>query len=550
MGQSSLIKVSDLTIRLNVDVGRQNVVEGVSLDLFSGETLCLVGESGSGKSLTSRAILGLLPEYAVSSVTGRILFEGRNLLDASEIELQRVRGRSISMIFQEPMTALNPVKRIGEQIGELFRIHTNLTAAERNERVLELLKEVNIPDPAAAAHAYPHELSGGQRQRAMIAMALSLSPKVILADEPTTALDVTTQAQILKLLRELRAKHGSTVLFVTHDFGVVAEVADRVAVMRNGRIVETGAVHDILTNPQDDYTKALLAAIPTGHRFSRASPSEGSLVRVEGLTKTFSRSRGILRLSSRSIVKAVNDVSLEIPRGRTVGIVGESGSGKSTLARLIMRLVPPNAGHVYFEGVDLLQVSSRKLRSLRKSFQVVFQDPYASLNPRKRVEDIVAQGPRLHGVSAREARARARRLLELVELPPGVGRRFPHEFSGGQRQRIAIARALALEPKLLIADEAVSALDVSVQAQILDMLRRIQKELGVSVIFVTHDLRVAAQICDEIVVMHQGTIVERGEVQSVLKSPKHSYTRLLLDSLPGRELFPLFESGASYRATS
>jgi len=536
--QTPILDISNLSLRLKGAADRSYAVKKVELRLYAGETLCLVGESGSGKSLTSRAILGLLPEKAVAVESGSILFEGRDLLAMDAAALRGIRGKAISMIFQEPMTALNPVKRIGDQISEVFRVHTNLRGAARQNRVVALLEEVNLPDPAAIMRAYPHQLSGGQRQRAMIAMALALSPKVVLADEPTTALDVTTQAQILKLLRNLRCKYGSAVLFVTHDFGVVAEVADRVAVMRQGRIVEVGTVQDILQRPRHPYTKALIAAIPRRLRTDTAELSTRALLTVRNLSKTFG-ARTFSWRGHRRTVKAVNDVALDIRQGRTLGVVGESGSGKSTLARLIVRLESPDTGQIHLDGMDILKASARMLKPLRKNFQMVFQDPYGSLNPRKRVGAILTDGPRLHGVPYGEAFDRACRLLEMVELGAQAAQRYPHEFSGGQRQRICIARALALQPRLLIADEAVSALDVSVQRQILDLLANLQTALGLTMIFVTHDLRVAAQICDEVVVMHQGVVVEHGPVSEIFGNPKQPYTKQLLASIPGQAQFPL-----------
>ncbi|MEM5315998.1 ABC transporter ATP-binding protein [Paraburkholderia sp. JHI869] len=538
---TALLDVRNLTVALPAGADRPHALNNVSFSLDAGELLCMVGESGSGKSMTASALTGLLPEGA--RVTGgNLLWRGQtDLLTLPRGQLRRWRGNRIGMIFQEPMTALNPLHTIGGQIAEVFRTHTRLGRAQIRARSLELLDAVQIPAPEQALRRYPHELSGGQRQRAMIAMALALEPELLIADEPTTALDVTTQAQILHLIRDLQRRNGAAVLFITHDFGVVAEVADRIAVMRHGELVEQGAAHDVLNRPAHAYTQALIDAVPpppAAAGFSEpvhlAAAQASALLSVLGLTKTY-RPRG--RRATR--VAALRDVSFELSRGSTLGIVGESGSGKSTLARTIMRLVTPDSGAIHYEGDDFGQhPRTREAQAHRLGVQMVFQDPYGSLNPRRQVGDIVTQGPIARGVEPARAHARARELFALVGLSPDALTRFPHEFSGGQRQRIGLARALALEPKVLVADEPVSALDVSVQAQVLTLLARLKAELGLSMLFITHDLRVAAQLCDRIAVMKDGAIVEYGAPRELFTAPRHPYTRTLLDSVPGRAWHP------------
>ncbi|MDT8267375.1 ABC transporter ATP-binding protein, partial [Roseomonas sp. DSM 102946] len=478
------LEIRDLSVALPPGADRPYALQDVTLTLERGKILCVVGESGSGKSMTASAVMRLLPE-GVRVAAGQVLLAGEDLLAKSEAEMRRLRGARIAMIFQEPMTALNPLRSIGDQIGESFRIHTDLDGAEIERRVLALLEEVRIPDPRRALRAYPHELSGGQRQRAMIAMALALEPEVLIADEPTTALDVTTQAQILSLIRDLQAKHGTAVLFITHDFGVVAEIADRIAVMRHGVVVEQGEAGDILNRPEHPYTRALIAAVPPLRPAAPEGPPlrAGPALMVRGVSKTYGKA-GLFR-RSRRIVKALDDVSVSLPKGGTLGIVGESGSGKSTLARCVVRLLDPDEGSIRLGGTDLAKLSAREMRAETKRIQMVFQDPFASLNPRRRVGELVAQGPMVHGTPRAEAMAHARDLFELVGLRPDAMDRFPHEFSGGQRQRIGLARALALRPEVLVADEAVSALDVSVQAQVLRLLADLRRRLGLSVLFIT-----------------------------------------------------------------
>ena len=533
---SAVLEVGGLTVALPPGADRPFALEDVSFSLQAGEILCMVGESGSGKSMAAGAVMRLLPP-GVRVAAGRITLAGADLLALSEPAMRRVRGAGIATVFQDPMTALNPLRRIGDQVGEMFSAHTTLARGDIRRRVLALLGEVRLPDPASVARAFPHELSGGQRQRAVIAMALALEPAVLIADEPTTALDVTTQAQILALIRDLQRRRGTAVLFITHDFGVVADIADRVAVMQAGQLVEQGPAADILRRPQHPYTQALIAAVPPLARAVAATPPAEAppVLVVQGVSKTFGRP-GLFRRGR--VTRAVDDVSLVLPRGGTLGIVGESGSGKSTLARCIVRLLEPDAGSIRLDGTDLLRLTRREMRRQAARVQMVFQDPFASLNPRRRAGDLVAQGPMLHGVGQAEAAARARELFALVGLRPDAMSRFPHEFSGGQRQRIGLARALALRPEVLVADEAVSALDVSVQAQVLRLLADLRARLSLSMIFITHDLRVAAQICDRVAVMREGCVVEQGDAAAVLGAPRHAYTQALIAAVPGRGWTP------------
>ncbi len=529
---SAILTLDRLGVKLPPGADRPHALQDVSFTVAANEIVCVVGESGSGKSMTANAVMRLLPT-GVAIDAGHVLFEGRDLSRLSEADMRAVRGAGIAMIFQEPMTALNPLRTIGDQIGEMFSVHTDMGKAAIRARVLDLLDEVRIPDPAQAAKAYPHELSGGQRQRAMIAMALALDPKVLIADEPTTALDVTTQAQILALIRDLQKRKGTAVMFITHDFGVVAEIADRVVVMQQGRIAEQGAADDILNRPQHPYTRELIAAVP---RLAAPPPrrlSDDAILTIDGVSKTY-RNGGFLGRGAR-VTHAVRNVSLKLPRGATLGIVGESGSGKSTLARCILRLIDPDTGAVVLDGKDLASLSAGEMREETKNIQMVFQDPFASLNPRRKAGELVAQGLIVHGAPRGEALAKARELFALVGLDPAATERYPHEFSGGQRQRIGLARALALQPKVLIADEPVSALDVSVQAQVLALLTSLRERLSLSIVFITHDLRVAAQVCDLVAVMKDGEVVESGPVARVFGHPQHAYTRALLASIPGRE---------------
>jgi ABC-type glutathione transport system ATPase component len=532
----SLLSVENLSVRLPAGGDRSHAVKDVSFTLDPGEILCIVGESGSGKSISAAAIMGLLPP-ALPLDGGRIFFEGNDLAHQSAAAMRALRGARIGMIFQEPMTALNPLMRVGDQIAEVLQVHGRAHAA----RVQDLLALVNLPDPGQIARSYPFRLSGGQRQRVMIAMALALEPAILIADEPTTALDVTTQMQILELIKEIQSRRGTGVLFITHDFGVVAEIAHRVVVMQHGAIVEQGSAQQVLNLPQHPYTQALIAAVPHGVATTIEPSPGGAVLDLFEVRKTYYR--GGTFIGRGKAVVAVDNASLSIPRGQTVGLVGESGSGKSTLARCVVKLVQPESGRIRFDGEDLRPLSRAAWKPYRKRIQMIFQDPFASLNPRRRVGDIIADGPVAHGVPRRQALQNAAELLRLVQLDPGAAERFPHEFSGGQRQRIGIARALAMEPELLIADEPVSALDVSVQAQILALLQDLRARLGLTMLFITHDLRVAAQICDRVAVMQRGVIVEQGVTADVFAKPRHAYTRALLDSIPGRGWTPSATAG-------
>ncbi len=525
-------RIEHLKIALPEGADRALAVDDVSFDLVPGEILCIVGESGSGKSMSANAMMGLLPDL-VRPVGGRILVGDKDILTLSDKERRDMRGRAMAMIFQEPMSALNPLMKVADQIAEVYEAHGLLTPRERKDRAVQLLTEVGIPEPEKAARAYPFQLSGGQRQRVMIAMALALEPKILIADEPTTALDVTTQAQILDLIRHLQRERDMAVMFITHDFGVVAEIADRVAVMQFGKIVEEGSVDDVLDHPQHDYTRKLIAAIPRLSADRRAAIEKAPILAVEGLNKTY-HTGGSMFAKGR-VVHAVNDVSFVLADGETLGIVGESGSGKSSVGRCLVRLLDPDSGVVKLGGVDMAYMKGEELRRERKRIQMIFQDPYASLNPRSRVGRILSEGPMAHGKPKDEAYQRASELLELVGLDASAIDRYPHEFSGGQRQRIGIARALALEPEVIIADEAVSALDVSIQAQVLDLLADLKARLNLALVFITHDLRVAAQVCDRIAVMQKGRIVELGPAYDIFNDPRDAYTRSLIEAIPGRE---------------
>jgi peptide/nickel transport system ATP-binding protein len=525
-----LISIRDLTVALPPGADRAHAVDGVSLAINPNEILCIVGESGSGKSLTAHAVMGLLPR-GVTASGGQILFGGTDLLRLPPSGIRKLRGQGIAMIFQDPMAALNPVVPIGRQITEQIRAHRAISEKDALDLAAGLLAEMGLKDPRALLKSFPHQLSGGQRQRVMIAMALSLSPKLLIADEPTTALDVTTQAQILKLIKRIQTEREMSVLFITHDFGVVADMADRVAVMRHGRVVEEGTSSEVLGDPKHSYTRALIAAVPRGESALQPVLQATPLLTVSDLSKGFRRG-GFF--SGAATVKAVDKVSLTLHRGETLGIVGESGSGKSTLARCVIRLLDPDAGEVLFDGADIAHMSARNLRPLRRRIQMVFQDPFSSLNPRQTVGDIIIAGPRAYGEDMKEARARAADIMRLVGLNPETMRRFPHEFSGGQRQRIGLARALMLKPDILIADEPVSALDVTVQAQVLKLLDDVRQQMNLAMLFITHDMRVAAQVCHRVMVMRHGQVVESGPTREIFAAPSSDYTRALLAAIPGR----------------
>ena len=528
----AILEVRNLTIALPSDGDRSTAVRDVSFTVGHGEIVCLVGESGSGKSVIAQGVMGLLPK-TLPVTAGQILLQGEDITHAPLSRLRELRATRMSMIFQEPMTALNPVMTCGDQIDEVLAQHSRLSPMERREKVLAIVREVLLPEPERMVASYPHQLSGGQRQRIMIAMALVLDPVLLIADEPTTALDVTTQAQILKLVLDLQHRHGAGVLFITHDFGVVAEVAHRVAVLRLGYLVEVGPKHDVLQRPQHAYTKMLIGAVPTLHLKQRPLDADAPVVlKVNGLEKTYVDKRWI---GPDRSVHAAQDVSFEIRRGQTLGIVGESGSGKSTVARCIVRLVDPSAGAVLLGNEDIAMMPPAQLRPLRRRVQIVFQDPYRSLNPRRTVAQAMVEGPMNYGLSRADALQRARSLLALVRMDASAMERYPHQFSGGQRQRICIARALMMEPELLVADEAVSALDVSVQAQVLELFEEIRSRLNLAMLFITHDLRVASQVCDQLAVMSQGRVVEYGPAHQVFGAPQHDYTRALFAAAPGRD---------------
>ena len=525
------VSVQHLALRLPRGADRDYALADLSFDLPAGEILCIVGELGSGKSLCAQTLMGLLPR-AISVERGAALFDGIDLISVDAATLRTLRGRRVGMIFQEPMTALNPSMRIEDQIMEVFEAHDLLSPAERRARALDLAREVQLPDPERAIKAYPHQLSGGQRQRAMIAMALALEPALLIADEPTTALDVTTQAQILKLMREIQQRRNMAVIFITHDFGVVSDIADQVLVLENGIVVEQGTAREVLRNPQHPYTRALLAAVPSGTPAIRpAEPEQPVALAVTNLNKSYRSKAGMF--GAVRTVHAVKNVSFEIRRGRTLGLVGELGSGKSTVARLVTRISEPDSGGIELGGQDYCALRGEELRRQRSRIQMVFQDPFSSLNPRRKVGLSIADGPIARGVARHEALDNARALLGLVGLDARSADRLPHEFSGGQRQRICIARALALEPDVLVADEAVSALDVTVQAQVLKLLDELKRRLNLAMLFITHDLHVAAQVCDDMAVMRFGEIVEMGPTRDIFLNPQHDYTKQLLAAIPG-----------------
>ena len=525
---TTLLEIRDLVVSVVQDGPDTPVVKGVSYAVNANEILCVVGESGSGKSVTAHALMGLLPEGELRVTSGSIRYRDRELAGLSRKDWYGLRGKSFGMVFQEPMTALNPIMRVGRQVDEVLERHTDLSAQARRDKVLALFRDVMLPDPEQLIDAYPFQLSGGQRQRVVIAMALAMEPDILIADEPTTALDVTTQAQILALIKDIQSRMGIGVIFITHDFGVVAEIADRIVVMRHGQVVEQGAASDILNRPQAAYTRQLIAAVPHKPEGKAVAAPAPPLMTVDKLGKTFRSSNG-------RQVDALKDVSLSIHQGETLGLVGESGSGKSTLGRTLVGLIRPDRGSVKIDGQELVGLTPAQWREHRRQIQMVFQDPYASLNPRHRIVDAVAQGPIAFGEKRAKALSDARELLELVGLGGDAGDRYPHQFSGGQRQRVGIARALALRPRLLVADEAVSALDVSIQAQVLDLLKTVSGQFDLSILFITHDLRVAAQICDRIAVMRQGELVELGRAADVFYRPQHEYTRRLIDSIPGKQ---------------
>ena len=526
----TVLDVRDLAIRFRQDGRIIDAVKGVSFTIGKGETVALVGESGSGKSVTALATVSLLPDSAL--VTGSVRYNGAEMVGAAEPELRRVRGNDISFIFQEPMTSLNPLHTIQTQLGESLALHQGLTGDAARARIIELLNKVGIREAESRLDAYPHQLSGGQRQRVMIAMALANGPDLLIADEPTTALDVTIQAQILELLADLKRTEGLSLLFITHDLGVVRRIADQVCVMQGGEIVEQGPAAQIFAAPQHPYTQKLLAAEPKG-RPDPVPVDAPEIVRTEGLRVWFPIHRGFLRRTV-GYVKAVNDATLSVRAGETLGIVGESGSGKTTLALAILRLIP-STGPVVFLGQDLQSRHGRELRDLRRNLQIVFQDPFGSLSPRMTVEQIIAEGLGVHGVKpGRDKRQMVADIMTEVGLDPAAMGRYPHEFSGGQRQRIAIARAMILRPKLVVLDEPTSALDMTVQVQIVDLLRALQRKWGLAYLFISHDLRVVRALAHKVIVMKDGDVVEAGVGAQVFENPQHAYTQALLAAAFGQ----------------
>jgi len=553
---TNLVSVRDL--RVSFRLGKTRVAEavrGVSFDVPENATVALVGESGSGKSVSAMSVVRLLPDNAIVDPASRIDFAGADLLTAPIDRLRRIRGKDITVVFQEPMSSLNPVFTVGFQIAEVLRLHLGLSSKQAADRVVELLTEVGIPEPKARVGAYPHELSGGQQQRVMIAMAIACEPKLLIADEPTTALDVTVQRQILELIAKLQDKHRMSVLFISHDLGVVGEIADHVVVMREGRVRETGPVASIFSDPKDAYTKALLACRPrldvkpkrlpviddfmagggrpivvTENRVAR--PQEAKpLIEAKGLSKIYRLKTGLF---ARKSVPAVQEASFSLWRGRTLGVVGESGSGKTTIGMLLMRLVEATTGEVSFDGTNLLKLTDAQMMAFRRRIQIIFQNPYASLNPRFTVGQILTEPMKIHGIGASDSDRfeRAVSLARRVGMPADSVHKYPHEFSGGQRQRIAIARCLSMQPEVLICDESVSALDVSVQATVLNLLLDLQDVFSMSYLFISHDLAVVKYMADDMLVMHEGAIVERGDADAIYESPQHEYTRKLLRSIP------------------
>ncbi|WP_072640029.1 ABC transporter ATP-binding protein [Rhizobium leguminosarum] len=532
-----LLSVRDLSVAFHQGGETSLAVDHISFDIAKGEVVALVGESGSGKSVSANSILRLLPYPSASHPSGEILFKGKDLLKASERALREVRGNDITMIFQEPMTSLNPLHTIEKQIAEILALHQGLTGQPARERVLELLNQVGIREPEKRLKAYPHELSGGQRQRVMIAMALANRPELLIADEPTTALDVTVQAQILELLRQLKAVHGMSLLFITHDLGIVRKFADRVCVMTKGKIVETGSVDEVFANPKHDYTRHLLASEPRGEP-PLADPSKPLVMEGSDIRVWFPIKAGLMRRVVDH-VKAVDGIDLSLRAGQTLGVVGESGSGKTTLGLALTRLIS-SQGRIAFVGKDIAGYSFSEMRPLRNQLQVVFQDPYGSLSPRMSVGDIVAEGLKVHerSLTSEERDQRVCWALEEVGLDPLTRWRYPHEFSGGQRQRIAIARAMVLKPRFVMLDEPTSALDMSVQAQVVDLLRDLQKKHDLAYLFISHDLKVVKALANDVIVMRFGKVVEQGPSAEIFRAPKDDYTRALMAAAFNIEAVP------------
>ncbi len=553
---TQLLSVQNLKVSFKLGKETVEAVKGLSFDIPTNSTVALVGESGSGKSVSAMSIVRLLPDNAIVDANSRILMTTdkgeRDLLKLPIEDVRKIRGKDISVVFQEPMSSLNPVFTVGEQIAEVIRIHTSMGRVASMNRALELLTEVGIPEPKARLKAYPHELSGGQQQRVMIAMAIACEPKLLIADEPTTALDVTVQRQILELLKKLQDKHQMSVLFISHDLGLVGEIADQVVVMRHGIVRESGITSQIFSSPQDSYTKALMACRPNTDTRPRRLPviddfvnnrpietaplqrpkAEGApLIEAKGLRKTYALKQGLFK---RKEITAVKLADFTLHRGRTLGVVGESGSGKTTIGMMLTRLTTATSGSVIFDAKDLCSLTDASMQEYRKRIQIIFQNPYASLNPRFTVGQILLEPMRIHkiGVNDEERTRMALTLLERVGLTREAFGKYPHEFSGGQRQRIAIARCLTMRPEIIVCDESVSALDVSVQANVLNLLLDLQEEFGLAYVFISHDLAVVKYMADDILVMSEGEIVERGDAQAVYAAPQHPYTQKLLGAIP------------------
>jgi microcin C transport system ATP-binding protein len=534
---SALLSVRDLSVAFRGGGRETLAVDRVSFDIGAGETVALVGESGSGKSVTALSILKLLPYPAAHHPSGNVIFKGRDLLPLREREMRRVRGDDITIVFQEPMTSLNPLHTIEKQIGEILLLHRGLTGEAARARTVEVLSQVGIPDPQSRLGSYPHQLSGGQRQRVMIAMALANEPDLLIADEPTTALDVTVQAQIIALLKDLQKRLGMSLLFITHDLGIVRKIAQKVCVMKEGRIVEQGSVEPVFTAAKHPYTRALLAAEPKPDP-APPQPAAPVVVQADNLKVWFPVKRGVLRRVVGHI-KAVDGVSIELRKGETLGVVGESGSGKTTLGLAILRLIS-SEGPIAFMGKELQGLSFKEMRPFRHDMQIVFQDPYGSLSPRMSIAEIIKEGLKVHHPKMNEGERDARvvRALADVGLDPATRFRFPHEFSGGQRQRIAVARAIVLEPTFIVLDEPTSALDMLIQSQMVDLLRDLQKRRNLTYLFISHDLRVVAALASRLLVMRQGKVVEAGDAAGLFKNPKSDYTRALFAAAFNLETAP------------
>ncbi|WP_462253442.1 ABC transporter ATP-binding protein [Ferruginibacter sp.] len=565
----SLLSIQNLSIQFSNEGEKTIAVKNISIDIKKGELVAIVGESGSGKSVTALSLLQLLPAQA--TVTGKTLFYRREkqpaeLIKLTDAGINEIRGKDVAMIFQEPMTSLNPVFTCGRQVMEVIQLHEKVSRKIAQQKTIALFKKVKLPDPAAIINRYPHELSGGQKQRVMIAMAISCNPSLLIADEPTTALDVTVQKTILELIKELQQQNNMGVILITHDLGVVADIADKIVVMYKGEMVEQGTTKEVLQSPQHPYTKALLACRPSGklkgerlpvvsdfigdrqttddgqqttecRQPSTINEQQSTVLQVENLKVYFPVKKKIFGKATQ-FFKAVDNVSFEVLQGETVGLVGESGCGKTTLGRTILHLIQPTEGKIYLEGKDITQIKSAALRSMRKDLQIVFQDPYGSLNPRITIGNAILEPLKVHGVldNTIQRKEKVMELLEKVSLLPDHFNRYPHQFSGGQRQRICIARALALNPSFLIFDESVSALDVSVQAQVLNLLNGLKKEFGFTSIFISHDLSVVRYVSDRILVMHKGKIVEQGDAEQIYHHPQNEYTQKLIEAIPGRQL--------------